>query len=205
MQSHNLIPSYRLEARRRRRRFEAWVVGVSAYAAILAAVYVGFLCARGVDADALARRRQTTAARTAEVQSQIKAVQADLAEARRTLQANETLGGHPDWSLLLMLLAQNMNDGVVLRGCSLVPHQGETEGAEAAAPFPTSTPDDWRLQMQGFGKAVTAVSNFALAIEQTGLFEQVRLLKTVRQPFLAGQATHFQIVCDLGADHKETP
>jgi hypothetical protein len=176
------------------------VGAVSVYAAALAAVYVACVCAWGVDADTLEGHRQATAERVQQVSRQIEAAQADLAAARRTLKANRSIGGHPDWSLLLMLLSANMNDGVVLRQCRLGPSDAEDDAAEA----PADTVG-WRLDMAGYGREVTAVSQFALALEQTGLFDEVRLLKTVRQPFLAGQATHFQIRCNLGTRRKETP
>lgn len=200
MQSRNLIPSHRREAARRRRRLKAWIGAVSVYAAALIAVYVGSVCAWGVDADALRRRRAVTARRVEEINRQIESAQADLAQARRTLAANEAIGGHPDWSLLLMLLADNMNDGVVLRRCRLSPPD-----ADDALPAENADVVGWRLTMSGYGREVTAVSQFALALEETGLFDEVRLLKTVRQPFLAGQATHFQIRCDLGTRAEETP
>jgi hypothetical protein len=161
---------------------------------------VGCVCAWAVDADALEGRRQATAERVQAISRQIEKAQADLAAARRTLAANRTIGGHPDWSLLLMLLSANMNDGVVLRQCRLSPPDTEDDAAEPAADA-----SGWRLDMTGYGRQVTAVSQFALALEKTGLFDEVRLLKTVRQPFLAGQATHFQIRCDLGTRPEEAP
>ena len=200
MQSRNLIPSHRLEAARRRRRLQAWIGAVSVYAAALVAVYVGCACAWGVDAGALARRRQTTEQRVELIRNHIRKAQADLAEAQHTLKANETIGGHPDWSLLLMLLAHHMNDGLVLRQCHLAP-----ANADDSLPADATTPAGWRLEMTGFAREVTAVSQFALSLEKTGLFNEVRLMKTVRQPFLAGQATHFQVRCDLGRRVKETP
>ena len=200
VQSRNLIPLHRLEAGRRRRRLQAWVAAASVYAAALVAVYVGCVCAWGVDAKALARRHQATGQRVQQIRRQIEKAQADLAEARRTVEANEAISGHPDWSLLLMLLAHHMNESVVLQECSLTP--GNAEDDPPAEPTDTG---GWRLDMNGFGREVTAVSQFALALEKTGLFNEVRLLKTVRQPFLAGQATHFQIRCDLGTGAEETP
>lgn len=193
MLSRNLIPSHRLEAARRRRRLKAWTGAVSVYAAALVAVYVAGVCAWGVDRDALDGRRATTAARVEQTKAQIAKTRADLAEVHRTLRANEAIGGHPDWSLLLMLVAEHMNDGVVLRQCRLGPPV-----ADDAPSRHIESDGRWRLEMEGYGREVTAVSQFALALEKTGLFNEVRLLKTVRQPFLAGQATHFQIRCDLG-------
>jgi len=200
VQSRNFIPSHRLEAARRQRRLHAWIGTASVYAAALVAVYIGCVCVWGVDAKALARRRQATAHRAEQIRDQLHKAQADLTQARRTLKANEAIGGHPDWSLLLMLLARNMNERVVLRQCRLVP--GGAEDDPAAEQKATGA---WRLEMSGFGREVTAVSQFALALEKTGLFEEVRLLKTVRQPFMAQQATHFEIRCALGAPAEEAP
>jgi hypothetical protein len=200
VQSRNFIPSHRLEAAQRHRRLHAWIGAAAIYAAALVAVYIGCACVWGVDAKALARRRQATANRVEQIRGQIQKAQADLTQARRTLAANEAVGGHPDWSLLLILLAQNMNERVVLRQCRLTP--GGVEDDTAAESRPTGA---WRLEMSGFGREVTAVSQFALALEKTGLFEEVRLLKTVRQPFMAQQATHFEIQCALGTPPKETP
>ncbi len=199
MQSRNFIPSHRHEAARRRRRLNAWIGSVAVYAAALVAAYVMAVCAWGVDAGALDQRRQAVAHRVEEIRRRIEQTQADLAEARRTLRANETIAGHPDWSLLLMLLARHMSDGVVLRQCRLAPPEADD------APAADATAGGWRLEMAGYGREVTAVSQFALALEETGLFNEVRLLKTVRQPFLAGQATHFQIRCDLGRRPEDTP
>jgi len=196
--SRNLIPSHRLEAARRRRRLKAWTGAVSVYAAALVAVYVAGVCAWGVNRDALDHRREATAAGVEQTRARIDETQAELAEVHRTLRANEAIGGHPDWSLLLMLVAEHMNDGVVLRRCRLGPPD-----ADEAPSRKVESDGRWRLEMEGYGREVTAVSEFALALEKTGLFNEVRLLKTVRQPFLAGQATHFQIRCDLGRRIKE--
>jgi Tfp pilus assembly protein PilN len=207
VRSHNLIPLPRLEARRRRLRLRVWVAAVSVYAAALAVVYTVCLGAWAVDSHDLARQQKATEARVAETRRQIDEVNADLADARRTLRANEVLGGHPDWSLLLMVLARSMNEEVVLRQCDLASLKTvrADDAAETAAPAPADGVDGWRLQMNGFGRTVASVSEFALAIEKTGLFDRVRLLKTIRQPFLAGQATHFQIECDLGTVAEESP
>jgi len=197
----NLIPSYRLEARRRRRCIRAWTVGVTCYALALASVYAGYRATWGVDLDAVAGRRQATAQRIHATGRQIAYTQAELAEATCTLKANEVVGGHPDWSLLLMLLARSMNDEVVLRQCTLAPLKAD---GRTGAPGPADA-GGWQLDMTGYGRTVTSVSHYALALERTGLFQEVRLIKTVRQPFLAGSATHFQIRCMLGSAAEGSP
>ena len=198
MLNTNLTPSYRLKARRRNRRVRAWTVAVAFYALALAAAYTGCRLTWAVDTNALAGRQEATAQRVQAISQQIAHAQAELAEAACTIKANEVVGGHPDWSLLLMLLARNMNDEVVLRQCSLGPQK-------ANAQAPSDGTADWRLDMTGYGRTVTSVSQYALALERTGLFQEVRLLKTVRQPFLAGSATHFQIQCALGTGAEVSP
>jgi len=203
MLNTNLIPSYRLEARRRRRCIRAWTVGVLCYALTLVGAYAGCRVAWGVDLEAVAGRRQAVAQRIHALGQQITYVQGELAEANCSIKANEVVGGHPDWSLLLMLLARNMNDEVVLRQCALGPSKA---GTEDHGPGPdNNAAGAWRLDMTGYGRTVTSVSQYALALERTGLFQEVRLMKTVRQPFMAGSATHFQIRCALGSAAEGLP
>jgi len=179
---------------------------VACYALVLTAAYAGCRVTWGVDTDTLVGRQEATTQRIHAVGQQIGYAQAELAQAACTIKANQLVGGHPDWSLLLMLLARNMNDEVVLHQCSL----GPQTDAGAAAPVLAAAGDAnatgaWRLDMTGYGRTVTSVSQYALALERTGLFQEVRLLKTVRQPFLAGSATHFQIQCALGAGAEGSP
>ena len=202
MRSRNLMPSYRRESARRRRLLKVWAVAVAVYAAALLGATLLGRTLWGVDTAGLALRRQATRLRIEEARRRIQVAEARLAEARRTLQANRRIAGHPDWSLLLALLAQPLGEGAVLRGCILAPAKGEGPGRGAAlGPAPTAPTDDrptgWRLQINGFARTVTEASTYALALEKTGLFSEVRLLKTVRRPFLAGEATHFEIEAAL--------
>jgi len=199
VRSRNLMPSYRRESARRRRLLKVWAVAVAVYAAALLGATLLGRTVWGVDTTGLALRRQATRLRIEEARRRIQGAEARLAEARRTLQANRCIAGHPDWSLLLALLSQPLGEGAVLRRCTLAPAQAE---GTARGPAPTAPTDDrptgWRLQINGFARTVTEASTYALALEKTGLFSEVRLLKTVRRPFLAGEATHFEIEAALG-------
>ncbi|HUU91378.1 MAG TPA: PilN domain-containing protein [Phycisphaerae bacterium] len=193
MKDANFIPKHRAHARRRRRRRNLWVTAVAAYVALLLGAYASCYALWGGGGDALAAKQQAAEARTRNTKQAIAATQSELASEQRTLNANREVRNHPDWSLLLMLLAESMNDDVVLSQCDLKPGDppnGRSPQAHEANGF--------RLDMSGYAKTVASVSRFALELERTGLFDHVRLLKTKRQPFRSASATCFQIECLLG-------
>lgn len=204
MQSVNYIPSHRLAAKGRRRRTNRWVVIGSAYAALLLGMYACFYALWGGGHRALADERQETDLRIQRTKQAIATVQRQLAAEEMTLEANQALADQPDWSVVLMLLAKSLDDEVVLNRCELkaaptpAPTTPPTPVPTSAQPARTNT-NTFVLVMAGYGKTVASVSRFVLELERPGLFDQVRLIKTNREPFLSGHAVNFQIECSIGA------
>jgi Tfp pilus assembly protein PilN len=197
MRDANFIPRHRFHARRRRRRLSLWIAGATVYAVLLLGAYASCYALWAGGGDALAAEQEAAKARIQQTNHLIAATQTELATQERTLKANREVQDHPDWSLLLMLLARSMNDDVVLDRCELKPEDSPDE-----RPSQKGSAGGFRLDMSGHAKTVAAVSRFALELERTELFDHVRLLKTKRQPFLAGSATAFQIECVIGRKHE---
>ncbi len=223
MQSVNFIPARRIAAKQRRRRMNRWAVTVSVYAMLLIGAYACSYALWGGGHAAMADEERKTSLRIEQAKRAISTLQGELTAEEATLKANQALADQPDWSVLLVLVARSLGDEVVLNRCDLGPGQA-LETAAAGSPAPGSRPSvpptagppaagppspvpreaaapgPFVLAVAGYGKTMTAVSQFVLALERLGLFDQVRLIKTNREPFLSTQAVAFQIECSLGSN-----
>jgi hypothetical protein len=211
MQSVNFIPARRITAKQRRRQINRWAVTVSVYAMLLIGVYACSYALWGGGHAAIADEERKTSLRVEQAKRAISTLQGELTAEEATLKANQALADQPDWSVLLVLVAGSLSDEVVLNRCDLRPGQVlETAAAGSPAPGPppsgppspapgaAATPGPFVLTVAGYGKTMTAVSQFVLALERLALFDQVRLIKTNREPFQSTQAVAFQIECSLG-------
>ena len=197
MKDVNLIPASRLNARRRRRRVRLWAAGGAAYAASLLGVFLTYGHLGGGDRRAQADELDKTRARIQESRQAARAIQRDLAGAESVLQAARAVSDRPDWSIVLALLAKRLGEEVMLRQVLLKPGRiGPPSPAAAATPAGSHSP--YLLKLAGYGRSQEAVSRFVLDIERTGAFDQVTLIKTSREPFLAIDAVGFQVECALG-------
>lgn len=145
----------------------------------------------------------------------IRSLRAQIAAAQQALAIARAVGRHPDWSLLLTMLADSLAGEIVLEHCLLEPVEAEppappaeTEEESEADDEPPTTraePQAFRLELSGFAKSQTAVSGFILRLEKTGLFDEVRLVKTARQEFLEQKAVAFELECSLGGKERPEP
>ncbi|MEE9131439.1 MAG: PilN domain-containing protein [Phycisphaerales bacterium] len=150
----------------------------------------------------------------AESESELAALRGELAQSRAELTTSLTIGKQPDWSALLALLSTTLGDRIILRNCKLTTLR---KSPGARGPVTASTVEDRsvtgvaresttiQLQLDGFGLAQQAVSEFVLRLEETSLFRQVKLLDTRREPFLDSDAIAFHIECLLETEEARQP
>ena len=165
----NLIPTPRLLRKRVRARVRLWAVALPVYIVALA-----FGCAVIIPAAA-----RSIASDDAGVQTRITQLTADfdsangqLAEARVRHAATLSLTAQPDWGNLLSVLGDRLGAEVVLREVRLT--QAKSAGLR-----------QYTLEMRGLARTQASVSTFVAALEEMKLFDQVRLLRTGREPFLS--------------------
>ena len=207
MTAVNLIPIHRRNARRRRVRLRRWVAGAAAYAILLV---IGYGACRTVWATGgdLTAELDDTAGQIDLANEAIAALGKEMAQARLMLGASQRLVNQPDWSVLLVLISETLDDKIVLKRCRLQPlaeqrpGQGPTGYNDARTPGipPSQMPNAFVLALNGYGQSSEDVSSFVLRLEQTGLFAQVTVRHTNREPFLANEAIAFELVCTL--EHK---
>ena len=202
----NLIPAYRLQAKRRRRRLRFWIAACVACTVLLAAL-CGACYAVFTDDDlALTGELRETVERIGKSRAAIAAARSSLTRAEVKLASNRAVGNQPDWSILLASVATKLGDDIVLRQCHL--GQGNTETLQRPTrrrgPAPTRAAGNAggemlprTLQLIGFGRSHQAVSQFVLRLEAIPIFKKVRVVRNSRQPFLADTAVAFTVACDI--------
>ena len=208
MDAIDLTPAPRREMKALRARILRWATGLSAYATVVLFTCLFF-------ASRCAGVNSALAATSAELDVSIKATtelmlatDERLTDARGKLKAVRSLGRQPDWQVPLTILAKTLGDEVVLERCWLEatkatsPEAGRGASAESAGKGspPYRAPTHFLMELSGFARSQEAVSQFVLRLEGVGLFKDVTLVQTTRQPFLDRQAIAFQVKCLLGQD-----
>jgi Tfp pilus assembly protein PilN len=201
MKSINFIPPSRLAARRRRRKMTRRAAATGGYVALLLGGLAFLYSLWGGSPPALAEDQAKTSARILLHHEKIQEAQRDLAACERLLQANQVIRNQPDWSLLLALVAGSLNEGVVLTQCELKP-DALPQGSAAPATAPPPGAGMFSLKLAGRGQSMAAVLQFVRELEHTGLFDEVDLVQTNWEPFLAGKVVGFQVECMLSDKGK---
>jgi len=203
MKNVNFMPAYRIVARQRRRRMRWWAVGI---VVILFVELGGIVCGYGLWCGGrivLAKEEERATATIQSADRAIRMLQGELATKEATLKANQALEGQPDWSCLLSLLAQSLGEGAVVKRCELKPRS--PAGPVTSASAPQKEGDAYALKVNGAGRTVADVLQFAGVLERSGLFDQIRLVKTDTEPFLSATATSFEMEASLGGGKAENP
>ncbi len=205
MQAINLIPTHRTQAKRQRRNVRRWVALTLGYATMLTVVSV--LCQTvwsDVDRSQTHQLAQV-AERIEQSNAAITALQPQLAHVRLSLAIEQQIVSQPDWSILLAMLGEVMGEDIVLRECELTPLYADGQRSPSGMALmhgPNGTiklgAHQYQLHLSGLGRSQSAVSRFVLRLEETRLFEQVKLINTMREPVRGIDAFSFKLECTLG-------
>ncbi|MHC5002487.1 MAG: PilN domain-containing protein [Planctomycetota bacterium] len=197
----NLIPTYRLEAGRRRACARSWIVATGGFAGFLV---VMFLVAQSVllsDEHAVMGELQTLVERVGHGESQLGELRNELAMINDRIQANRLIGGQPDWGVVLAMLARSVGDELVLTRCALHTAGSGRSTALQRAPQGAGAADEPSsrvyLELTGLGRTQHTVSQFVLRLEDHPLFHEVKLVSTHREPFHGQFAVGFLVECHV--------
>jgi Tfp pilus assembly protein PilN len=194
------MPESRRQRKALRRRLRSWAGGLLAYGLALALGYL--LCGRYVNLNSrdLSNEMLTAGIEVNSAKKVLSAVDEEWASTGQQLRAVNSIGRQPDWSGMLALLSENLPDSAVLNHCRM--HMGEpsSKTGKPAGEEPAKV----SLQLAGLAKAQSDVSDYVLRLERTGVFDKVRLIKQVRQPFLDGTATAFSLECTMAPQARAT-
>lgn len=202
----NLMPAALRERNALRRRRARWILGLSIYSCAAAAGGVTFALASGPEHWRLDTDEGRVAARVAAGEDALTSVHAQLTDHRRRLIASETVGVHPDWSLLLQAIADARGDDVVLDGIDLktrepappaAPPPRSDEAAKAKAAAKPRPLEHYTLTLRGFALSQPDIMKFVRRLEQLGPLHEVRLLQTSAAEHRGLPAFAFTVDCQL--------
>lgn len=187
MNATNLMPRTRLAALRRSDRLRAWVMGLSAYSAVL---LLGWAVAGKIataSAEGVARMVRDARVQAETGEAAVKKLRGEVAGLSARAGAARAIADHPDWSVLLGLVAGLRGDEIVLGTVDLSAGPGGAPGR----------PSGYTLLLAGSARSHQSVTQFALRLESTGLFERVTIGDTRVQEHEGGSQVAFQVRCTL--------
>lgn len=186
----NLIPIQRRQERVNRAQKQGWATVVVIVGLSLLTVY-GIAMARWrKDPEPIRQEIASVNSDIKRLATQFESRRSEFEDARTTLAAIHSIGSQPDWSLLLAYLGHTMGEDVFLRDFRLV--MGERL-SKAGSPEGSSGV----VFLRGYGGSSNAVSQFVLSLEDTPLFDETRLLGTLREPYRSVEAFSFEIECAM--------
>jgi len=193
----DLIPAPIRMARRRAARVRSWTSICGAYLCILLCAYGAVATAVDSDPSGLSERLAARVKENEKQQAQVKDIASKLQNARRVLDANHAVGDQPDWSILLAMVARMTQEQVVLRSFQVAPRSPAVPETKPAAEGETDS-GRFLLKIKAFARSQDEVMAFVARLEREGLFENVALLESKREPFGSAEAVGFSLDCGLG-------
>jgi len=201
----NLVPVPRQVQKCRRARIRLWLKMSGAYVTVIALALFFVYTIWKVDNAALAKDLDTTALRVKQHSSSMLRLRKELARITTILQTSRAIKRQPDWSKLLVIIADTLGQDIVLNQCEVVTldqngreisgDQQESLSSQAVTSLLSAR--QYRLTLAGFGRQHSAVSKFVVQLEQSGLFNSVSLLNNQRQDLLDQSVIVFSIECQM--------
>jgi hypothetical protein len=189
----------------------AWAATCVTYGLVAAVVAIAAHARAGREAQSLTDQIEAAEHVSAKAKARLDELKPRLASAQVQLEASKAVTGQADWSALLALLSAQRGEAVVLRSCQLEPGPQAAASADKKPAGPTpaaprgAAAAPLKFTLAGLGRSQEVVSDFVLRLEAVGLFDQITLLDTAREPFQDGSAVSFRLECALGAEREARP
>jgi Tfp pilus assembly protein PilN len=200
----NLIPAKRRAAKDAARRTRVWVGGAAMYLLALLTVTVVLRGPHRAVASDVESRLLAVADRIARTQRDIATTRSLINAEERLLSAAKMVGDHPDWSLLLDLLASRRTSSIVLDSVQILPIA--VDGALSPVTSLAVQPADeaYMVRIAGSSLDQSTVTSFALALQQSDVFARVDLVRTDTSGVGDEALTSFTLECQLSATKRPT-
>ena len=196
MNQPDLTPSVYIKRTQTRLAIQRWTIPM-AVCALLGFVPIVLENTQAEDPSGqLVQERVVQAeSRLSNSQAEIKAITVQLNQHKRELQAEQHLTERPDWSGVLMLVAAQFDQQLMMTGFQL----GDANDSNVRSALGTLSRDIsessvW-LILTGVAEANSNVPGLIDRLEKLGLFERVVMTGTQRESFAGGSRTTFTLAC----------
>ena len=184
--SPNLIPMHRQLRMARAARLRGWSY---AGGGMVVALAVGWMACGLTTSRAVAPPPESFSKAAAEISKaneEAATLRRELAGLREQVAARQSVTGRADTSVLLAMLSQATGEDVVMSHCELANRD------------PRAADSPQVLRITGAARNQPEVAAFMLALESTGLFRNVTLVRSNQQQMMNTQVAGFQVECVIG-------
>lgn len=218
MKAINLIPAYHLLARRRRARIRVWASICGVYGLLILGTIGAFHVVYGKSGRVVAGELARVVRELDQDSKTMASLQPELAELQLQLEASRAVAVQPDWSVLMALMGRLKGEATVLSRATLTPIQplnepkpvvktGAKSGGPTVATVLSKKPEpaarkslNFKIELTGLGRSQSDVSQYVLRLEETGLFQRVKLVETTLGKFNDAQVVSFRVECLMSED-----
>jgi Tfp pilus assembly protein PilN len=193
----NLIPAHRRQAHRQGKRLRLWITAVCIYSLIL-----GLLCAvttlrfGGLD-ESVERQLLECQTRSQQLDSQASQLRRRLAQLIAQRNHVKALANQPDWSILLAALGSMVGNDTSLQEIRLTPLETSAK-PPSTAPAGKVPGRQFRIELRGSSRSQPEMAQFVLRLQETGLFDEVKLVRSSRDPRAESADVNFELGCTIG-------
>lgn len=169
MISANLLPATYRRHLARQDRTARWAAFIAVYTVALVILWLGSRQYVAGGRSGLERRVGAIDAEIAGINSGITGLKEKSIRVQASLATARSIADHPDWSVLLSLVASLKSSDIEVDRIALGPRAVETKPGSAKG-----TKGVW-VRLSGFAKDHQAIAHFALRLEGAHLFDRVAL------------------------------
>lgn len=212
MRTINLIPVDRVRTSERRDRIRRWTTIVCGYAGITALACLVAHVPLAQHSPQAKIELERLAARAAKAADDRARLHERLVAQRRALENAKAVGEHPDWSILLESIARIRSDRAAVESLTLtaapLDQKPPTAPAASQAPEAKAKPRKgtaYTLKLTGFVTGPGEVFDFARAVEQLKVFDEVRVKDSRSATLGVMPATRFEIEAVATEFKEEIP
>lgn len=193
----NLLPAARKQALLCRMHLRIWLGVLLGFAMMLPVVCVTARVAWSTAGSADDRQLQAARDLVRQSEASLAAMRKEMAPLSTRHRMVSLLVNQPSWADFLRLIGDALGQDLVLRDIRIQQVVAPSTGSQASAPAKRPAGCTYKVELRGLAKSQTSISQRVKELENLKLFDEVRILRTGREPFLSGTATSFELECSL--------
>lgn len=207
MNDFNLLPAKHVRTQAIKRRLWFWIVGATLYTASITIGAIATYAGTSPSRAASQRERAEIEATIDSGKKEIAQLNKQLAEARHRLKTAAEVSKHPDWSILLKVLADLRDPTMVLDGVELRKVTAEVPAKPTANKKKPAAGTETRfvLKLSGLAQSLESVPPFVLRLEAIKLFSSVKLVESRAADLNTKQVAMFRVECTMIDAEGGTP